>query len=67
VRMHDRRYSFATIMLELGGSPKTVQTMLGHSKITTTLGSYSPVSLGMEIHAAGRVNVACVGGSHPPL
>jgi integrase len=27
-RFHDTRHTFATLMLELGESPKTVQTML---------------------------------------
>jgi integrase len=45
IRFHDGRHSFATLMLELGQSPKVVQTMLGHTKIATTLDIYSHVSL----------------------
>src|SRR5262249_38198025 len=29
IRLHDMRHTFATLMMELGASPKTVQTMLG--------------------------------------
>jgi integrase len=52
IRFHDGRHTFATLMLRLGESPKTVQTMLGHSKIATTLDIYSHVSLGLEKRAA---------------
>src|SRR5919109_1548874 len=34
---HDGRHTFATLMLELGEAPKVVQSMLGHTKIATTL------------------------------
>ena len=43
-------------MLELGESPKTVQTILGHTKISTTLDIYSHVSLDLERKAAARLN-----------
>jgi integrase len=58
IRFHDGRHTFATLMLELGESPKTVQTMLGHSKIATTLDIYSHVSLDLEKRAATRLNAA---------
>jgi integrase len=56
VRFHDTRHTFATLMLELGESPKTVQTMLGHTTITTTLDIYSHVSLDLEKRAAANLN-----------
>jgi integrase len=56
IRFHDGRHTFATLMLELGESPKTVQTMLGHTKISTTLDIYSHVSLDMERKAAASLN-----------
>jgi integrase len=37
IRFHDARQPSATLMLELGESPKTVQTMLGHSRVAITL------------------------------
>jgi integrase len=56
IRFHDGRHTFATLMLELGEAPKTVQTMLGHTKISTTLDIYSHVSLDLEKKAAARLN-----------
>jgi integrase len=56
IRFHDGRHTFATLMLELGESAKTVQTMLGHTKIATTLDIYSHVSLDLEKKAAARLN-----------
>ena len=48
-------------MLEIGESPKTVQVMLGHSKIATTLDTYSHVSLDLETRAAARLNAVLRG------
>jgi integrase len=45
IRFHDGRDTFATLMVELGEAPKTVQTMLGHTKSSTTLDIYPHVSL----------------------
>jgi integrase len=61
IRFHDGRHTFATLMLELGEAPKTVQTMLGHTKISTTLDIYSHVSLDLQKKAAARLNVALRG------
>ena len=48
-------------MLELGESPKTVQTMLGHSRVAITLDIYSHVSLELEKKAAAKLNAALMG------
>jgi integrase len=63
VRVHDMRHTFATLMLELGESPKTVQAMLGHSRVAITLDIYSHVSLELEKRAAARLNAVLLGGS----
>ena len=60
-RIHDARHTFATLMLELGESPKTVQTMLGHSRVAITLDIYSHVSLELEKKAAAKLNAALTG------
>jgi integrase len=60
-RVHDARHTFATLMLELGESPKTVQTMLGHSRVAITLDIYSHVSLELEKKAAAKLNAALMG------
>ncbi len=62
IRLHDARHTFATLMLELGESPKTVQAMLGHSSVAITLDIYSHVSLELEKRAASRLNAALSGG-----
>ncbi len=58
IRVHDARHSFATLMLEQGESPKTVQTLMGHSQISTTLDIYSHVSLELETRAVNRLDEA---------
>jgi integrase len=61
IRLHDARHTFATMMLELGESPKTVQTILGHSRVAITLDIYSHVSLELEKKAAAKLNAALSG------
>ena len=58
VRFHDARHTFATLLLEQGESPKTVQTLLGHTTIKTTMDIYTHVSLELEKRAAARLNGA---------
>ena len=57
IRLHDTRHTFATLMLKLGQAPKTVQTMLGHTTIATTLDIYSHVPLDLEKQAAAKLNL----------
>lgn len=40
ITFHSLRHSFATLALEEGISPKVVQELLGHSKVSTTLDIY---------------------------
>jgi integrase len=61
IRFHDTRHTFTTLMLELGESPKTVQTILGHSRVAITLDIYSHVSLELEKKAAAKLNAAFTG------
>lgn len=52
VRFHDLRHTAATLMLQQGVHPRTVQEILGHSSISTTLGTYSHVTPRMREDAA---------------
>ncbi len=48
MRLHDLRYTCATILLMAGKHPKFVQELLGHASTSTTLDSYSHVVEGMD-------------------
>jgi integrase len=45
IRFHDLRHTAATLLLEQGQHPKTVQAILGHSQIGITMDVYSHVAL----------------------
>lgn len=44
INLHRFRHTFATLLMEAGTNPKVVQSQLGHSSITTTLGIYTHVT-----------------------
>ncbi|WP_236031304.1 site-specific integrase [Ktedonospora formicarum] len=48
IRFHDLRHSAATLLLAMGVHPKIVQNLLGHSKISTTMDTYSHVLPSMQ-------------------
>ena len=48
VRLHDLRYTCATILLMAGKHAKYVQELLGHVSISITLDTYSHVIEGMD-------------------
>ena len=43
IRLHDLRHTCATLLLSRGVHPKFVQELLGHTTISITLDTYSPV------------------------
>lgn len=45
---HSLRHTHATMLLENGANPKDIQKRLGHSRISTTLDTYSHVTNKME-------------------
>lgn len=55
-RFHDLRHTYATRLFELGENPKTVQTLLGHSNITTTLNTYTHVLTNMKENVAVKLD-----------
>lgn len=56
MRFHDLRHSAATILLSMGVNIKVVREILGHSRISTTLGVYSHVLPGMQEDAAEKIS-----------
>jgi len=56
IRLHDMRHTSATLMLQVGISPKVAQQRLGHADFSTTMDIYSHVMEEMEQEAAGKLN-----------
>lgn len=56
IRFHDLRHSTATWLLSMGVHPKVVQEILGHSKISMTMDTYSHVLPTMQKDAMERLN-----------
>jgi integrase len=54
IRLYDLRHTFATLWLESGEHPKILQEILGHSRISITLDTYSHVIPHMQREAMGR-------------
>ena len=57
-RFHDLRHTAATLSLQESVHPRIVQVMLGHSKISQTLDTYSHVLPNMQAEAARRLDSA---------
>ncbi|HEY6411826.1 MAG TPA: site-specific integrase, partial [Ktedonobacteraceae bacterium] len=56
MRFHDLRHSAATILLALGVNAKVIQDRLGHSRIATTLDTYSHVTKSMQEDATSKLD-----------
>ncbi|WP_243894595.1 tyrosine-type recombinase/integrase [Clostridium perfringens] len=56
IRFHDLRHTFATRLFENGVPPKTVQTLLGHSDIATTLNIYTHVMKNTKDEAINKID-----------
>lgn len=68
LNLHRYRHTFATILLEMGVNPRTVQMLTGHRDVKTTLGTYSHVSMGVLEDAVAGLNGALtqlLGGEKP--
>lgn len=60
VRVHDGRHTAGTLLIEQGVHVRTVQEILGHSRITMTE-RYTHVALPMQADAAERMGRALWG------
>lgn len=56
IRLHDARHTMATVMFKQGVHPKIVQERLGHSRISTTLDTYTHVVPGLQQAAANGLD-----------
>lgn len=56
MRFHDLRHTFATLLLEKGEDVKTIQELLGHKDIGTTLNTYAHVTQKMKAASAARMD-----------
>lgn len=57
---HSLRHTHATMLLEAGANPKDIQKRLGHSKISTTLDTYSHVTKKMKNETVNILeNIIC--------
>lgn len=58
--LHTLRHTFATLQLKTGTDVKTIQEMLGHGNISTTMDIYSHVDIDMQKEAAKKLENAIV-------
>jgi integrase len=56
IRLHDLRHSHASLLIELGFSPKEIADRLGHEKIETTLNTYSHLYPNKQAKIAERLD-----------
>ena len=57
IKFHALRHTYATRLFEEGVQVKTVQTLLGHSDITTTMNIYTHVTNDIKNIAADKLNL----------
>ena len=55
IRFHDLRHTFATHAISSGVDVKTLSNILGHSKSSFTLDTYTHVTTEMQKNAAEKV------------
>lgn len=56
IKFHALRHTYATRLFEAGVPPKTVQHLMGHSDITTTLNIYTHVMENEKLEAVEKIN-----------
>lgn len=66
IRFHDLRHGFATMQLEAGVNPRTLQERIGHANIPQTLGTYSHVTKSASRAAADKIEDALFSGQQEP-
>lgn len=58
ITFYDLRHTFASVMLQRGTDPKTIQYMMGHTSLNTTLGIYAASSSEARVNAMRALEAA---------
>ena len=58
MRLHDLRHTHASLMLQQGVNPKTVEERIGYSSVTITLDTYSHLLPGIQEEAVSKFDAA---------
>ncbi|MEA4805743.1 tyrosine-type recombinase/integrase [Acetobacterium wieringae] len=53
---HNLRHTYATRLFKMGENPKTVQVLLGHANVSTTLSTYIHVLESLKVQAAPKID-----------
>lgn len=56
IKFHALRHTYATRLFELGVPPKTVQHLMGHADIETTMNIYTKVMPEQKVKAVDKIN-----------
>ena len=56
IRIHDLRHSHASLLIEMGFSPKEIAERLGHENIETTLNTYAHLYPNKQEQLATRLD-----------
>ncbi|WP_159162177.1 tyrosine-type recombinase/integrase, partial [Clostridium neonatale] len=56
-KFHNLRHTYATRLFERGVNPKTVQKLLGHSKLTVTMDTYTHVLDNVKEKAVNELDI----------
>ncbi len=65
IRVHDLRYSHASLLIEMGCQPLLIADRLGHEKIQTTLNTYSHLYPNKQAEVAAQLENVMNGTTVP--
>lgn len=66
INLHALRHTYATRLFEMNEHPKTVQELLGHAKVGTTIDTYTHVAMEQKQLTVNRLNLSILERKNPP-
>ena len=66
INLHALRHTYATRLFEMNEHPKTVQELLGHAKVGTTIDTYTHVAMEQKQLTINRLNLSILERKNPP-